>query len=128
MKLRKMNQKGQTLIALMVFVMVSILIAVTATTITMINLQANTAYANGETALRHAESGMENAVRKLLRDSSYNGETMTLDGGTVTITVSGTDMKTITSAAVYANHKKTITASAAYVNDALQISNWREEY
>lgn len=124
------GERGQTIIALLIFMLLSILITTTAVTITIINTTGNTQMAIGEQARQAAESGVENAMLQLERDPTYTGETMSINGTTTaTITVSGTTTRTITSIGTVAGigtYKRTIIATATYANLAFTITNWVE--
>lgn len=117
---------GQTLVALLIFMMVAITLTTAAAAITLINTQTNTVYATGEIALQIAESGAENAVQQLLRNPNYTGETMTIGNGTATITVSGTTTKTITSIGSLNNLARTVTVVESYSNNVLSETSWNE--
>jgi hypothetical protein len=120
------NSSGQTLIALLIFIMLAIMITVTAATITIVNLEANNGYNTAQTALSDAESGAENAVLQLERNPDYNGETMTLSSGSATITVSGTTTKIITSVGKAGNFNRTITVTASDTANAITVISWIE--
>jgi hypothetical protein len=127
---RKLNDGGQTLIALLIFMMLAIMLTSAAVAITIINTQTNTGYMNGELALSNAESGAENALLKLERDPTYSSETMNMvDGnstGTATITVSGTTTKTIISVGTVGNYRRTVTVTASDTANQITVTNWSE--
>src|SRR5690349_4800975 len=91
------HESGQTIVALLIFMILIISISTMAAAITIMNIRSNNAISSGEQALDNAESGAENALRQLLRDPSYAGETVTFASGTATISVTGTTVKTIVS-------------------------------
>lgn len=128
MKRNKQSSKesGQTLIALLMFMMITIMLTTVAVTVTVINIQSNIAISNGQQALTYAESGAENALLQLLRDPDYTGETITHDNGTVTISVSGTTVKTIVSEGESGNHHRTVTVTASYIDNVLTPTEWSE--
>jgi hypothetical protein len=124
------GEAGQTIIALLIFMMLAVLITTTAAMITVINSQTNTGYTSGELALQAAETGAENALLQLERDPTYTGETMTINGSaTATITVSGTTTLTITSLGTVAGigtYKRTVVVTASYSNNTFTVTNWAE--
>jgi Tfp pilus assembly protein PilW len=124
------NQSGQTLIALLIFMLLSILITTTAVTVTVINTQGNNLANYGELAREAAETGAENAMLQLERDPTYAGETMTINSSaTATITVSGTTTRTITSVGTVAGigtYKRTIIVTASYSGLAFTVTSWVE--
>jgi hypothetical protein len=124
------SQQGQTIIALLIFMLLSILITTTAVTITVINTQGNNASNFGDLARQAAETGAENAMLQLERDPTYVGETMNINSNTTaTITVSGTTTRTITSVGSVAGigtFKRTIIVTATYSGLAFTVTNWVE--
>ena len=124
------KQAGQTIIALLIFMMLSVMLTTAAATVTIVTARANNDYLNGTLALGNAETGVENALVRLERDPTYSGETMTLtDGnttGTATITVSGTTTKTITSVGVVGNFRRVVTATASYTSNTITLTGWSE--
>jgi len=128
--MKRLDTHGQTLIALLIFMMLAITITVTSASITVINTQANTAYTSGDLALQAAETGAENALLRLERDPTYTGETMTINSSTTaTITVSGTTTRTITvvgKVAGVGSFIRTIVVTATYSNNTFTVTNWAE--
>ena len=88
-KLKVKSSSGQALVMLLVFVAAGVMITMVAVSLALVNYQLSAKQAQGEHAYFLAESGAENALIRLLRDSSYLGETMSFDGGTITATISG---------------------------------------
>lgn len=124
------EQRGQTIIALLIFMLLAILITTTAVTITVINTQGNSIGNFGDLARQAAETGAENALLQLERDPTYSGETMSINASTTaTITVTGTTTRTITSVGTVAGigtYKRTIVVTATYSNFAFTVTNWIE--
>ena len=73
-----------------------------------------------------AESGIENALLRLLRDPNYAGENLTVDSGTVNIIVSGTNPTTVVATASAGNFTRTVQAEMTYSGGFYTFSNWRE--
>lgn len=128
--MKRFSESGQTIIALLIFMMLSILITTTAVTITVINAAGNTQSNFGELARQAAETGAENAMLRLERDPTYAGETMSINTSTTaTITVSGTTTRTITSVGAVAGigtFKRTVIVTATYSGLAFTVTNWIE--
>lgn len=70
-----------------------------------------------------AESGVENALLRLIRDPAYNGETLSIDGGTVVVEVNS---GIATSTANIANSIRKIQANYVYNNNVLTVTSWKE--
>lgn len=120
-------QKGQALITLLIFVVVALTVTATATVLFVSNSQATTKLEVGLNALDIAESGAENALIRLLRDSTYTGETLPVGSGTATITVTGTNPKTITSTGRMGNFTRIIQVVVSY-SSILTVTSWKEIY
>ena len=123
-----MNYKqGQTLLMLLVFMIIAITITSAATTLIIVN-SANTQKLEGGTVAYHiAESGIENALLRLLRNPNYAGETLSINGGTATITVAGSNPYNLTSTGKKGNFSRTLQVIVNY-NGNMTISSWREIY
>jgi len=120
------NSSGQTVVALLVFMMLAITLTLTAAMIVIVNTQSDTTYQQGEQALENAQSGVENALLRLERDGTYTGETLSLAGGTATITVSGTGPLTIVSVGHIGRIVRTVTATADISGNVITVTNWSE--
>ena len=128
------GRAGQTLVTLLVFVVIATSITAAATEVMINASQASSQVEQSFVSTGVAESGVENALIRLLRDpnytgTGYNGEpALTLGNGTATITVTGVNPKTITSVGLEGNHSKTIEVSVTYNNNIMTITDWHESY
>jgi hypothetical protein len=120
------HESGQTIIALLIFMMLAIAVTTVAAMITITNIRTNNAYSGGEQALANAESGAENALQRLLRDPGYTGESLALPNGAATISISGASVKTIVSEGTVNNYHRTITVTASYTSNVLVPTSWSE--
>ncbi|MBI4226099.1 hypothetical protein HY612_03210 [Candidatus Roizmanbacteria bacterium] len=121
------NKKGQTLLMLLVFMIIAITVTSAATTLILVN-SSNTQKMEGGTVAYHlAESGVENALLRLLRNPNYTGETLNINEGTATITVTGSNPYTITSIGRNGNFSRTLQVVVNY-NGNMTISSWREVF
>lgn len=120
-------QSGQTLVILLIFVTVAMMVAFTAATLTAYTLRSSSDAESSLLAQNASVSGMENALLRLLRDTSYSGETLTLAAGTATITVTGTGTKTVTSTGEYGQFQWRIQATVVESSDGiLTINSWTD--
>lgn len=113
---------------LLVFMIIAISVTTAATIITLTNSQSNMRVQEGIVTQELAETGIENARVQLLRNTSYTGETLTANGGTVTIVVAGNNPKTITATAQVGNFIRKIQATATLTNGVLTVDSWREVF
>lgn len=126
MKRNTTSQAGQSLIMLLVFITMAITITTGAVTVTLLNSRSTTTWYQGEQTLQVAEAGVENAIIRLLRDPTYTGETLTVDSGTATISVTGTSPKTITVEALSGTFKRRIQVIGSFTNNTFSITSWKE--
>ena len=121
-------KKGQAFITLIIFVAISVIIITAVIVIVGSNSMAMTTQAQSVSLREYAENGIENALIRLLRDTSYTGETIMVDGVTDVVTVTGSaTAKTITSVATLNNFQKKIVANIAYTNNVISVVNWQDQ-
>jgi hypothetical protein len=124
--IKRLNQSGQTLIALLIFMMIAMTVTLAATAVAIINIQSTNSFASGDAALNNAESGVEEALVQLERNPSYPGGSLAIDNGSATITVSGSGPLTIVSVGASGSFRRTVTATATYTANVLTLTNWSE--
>ena len=122
----KIKERGQALITLLFFVLISLTITSGAIIIIIINSLSVSKSQEGTLAYYIAESGVENAMLRLLRDPNYAGETLIIGESTVIITVTGSNPKTAVAVGQNGNFKRTIQVDMNYNNGYYTISNWKE--
>jgi len=121
------SQGGQAIIMLLFFVIVSIILTSGAVIVSFVNLQSTSKQEQGTLAYSIAESGAENALLRLLRDPSYNSETVAIDTGTAAITVATSgNTRTVVSTGTAGNFKRKIQVVVDYTNNVLTILSWKE--
>jgi hypothetical protein len=121
------RQTGQALVTLLFFILISLTITSGAIIIIIANSFSVSKFQEGELSYYAAESGVENALLRLLRDPNYTGETLTIEGTTVIATVSGVAFpKVVTSTGQNGNFKRTVQAQINYDGIHYTFSNWKE--
>ena len=118
-----MNQKGQALVTMLFFMVIGLTITSAATIILFVNATAGSAVEQGETAYDVAESGIENALLRMVRNPNYSGETFAVGSGSVVIQVAN---GYATSTATVNNAVKKIEVKTVYNNNILSVSSWKE--
>jgi len=124
MKINKnRNEKGQAIVTLL-FVMVTAVAVITAVVIVAANnIASGSSFERGTVAYYAAESGVNNALLMILRNPSYAGEVLQVNGASVNIIVAG---NTITSVAEYGNSIRKIEAQTVYNENVLNVESWKE--
>lgn len=121
-------KSGQTLVLLLVLMAIAIIVVSAGVIVTIVNSTSSGKLDSGNMAWDVAESGVENALMRLLRDPAYVGETLPVGSGTATITVTDGGTPLITSVGKLGNFTRTIQVSTSYTNNVLSISSWKEIY
>ena len=123
------SQQGQALVVLLVFMVVAIMMTSMAVALVIINATAASKLEQSDMALKLSESGVENALLRLVRNPSYSGtDTFIIGSGTVTATVSGTNPIIIMSQGMQNTFVRTTSVSASYVNTVLTVNSWKEVF
>ena len=117
------RQAGQAVIALLFFMTISISIVTAMAIIVLNNVTAVSSLEQGNSAYYAAESGAQNALLRLIRDPSYSGETLIVDGGTVVIQV---ENGIATSTATVANSVRKVQVNTVYNNNIRTVTSWTE--
>ncbi len=123
-----LNQGGQTLIVLLIFVLVAVSVTTASIFIVTANSLASSDSSRGITTKQMADSGIETAYLKILRDPTYSGETISdLEGGSVTITVSWVGSTgTIVSTAINGSFTRTVESVVTTSQNVLNQVSWKE--
>lgn len=120
------NQKGQTLIILLSYMVIAIIVITASVALVFNSSKATDKVYQGANSLDIAESGAETAMIKLLRNPAYTGETLQTDGGKAVITVTGSNPKIILSTGTYSNFTRIIQVTVSSNNGTLTTTSWKE--
>lgn len=121
-------KRGQSLVILLVFMAIAMTVTSAAVVMMIVGSTAASKYEQGQTAYATAESGAENALLRLLRDPNYVGETLTIGSATATITVTGTNPKTVTSTGVSGGFTRQVRVVASDISGILTVISWSEVF
>lgn len=119
---------GQALVVLLVFTIVSLTLAGAAAMVVLVNSQAATTVELGQEARTIAESGLENALLRLVRNPAYTGETLTVGTGSVRVDIVGDTTKTITATGTLGNFIRVVRAVATVASDTVTLVSWQEVF
>ena len=120
------SNKGMALVTVIIFAAVAIVVITLGVSLMVIQTSSSTRVASSQEALIVAESAMENALIRLLRNPNYTGETLTFLDGTATIVVTGTTNKTVTVTADVLSSKRTIVVDLTETDGVTSVNSWRE--
>lgn len=123
---KRPQQQGQALVLLLVIMVVAITVISAAVIVTLVNSQGTARQVQGQYAFDIAETGVENALLRLLRDPDFPGETIFVNGGETISTVSGSPAQTIAAHGKLGNFTRIIQVGITYNNNVLNIISWKE--
>ena len=120
---------GQALVSLMIFMAVAMAVTSAAVIVSFVNSQSTSNYADGEAAFAFGESGLENAVLKLTKNSNYIGETISVDYDiptSVIINITGASTKTINVSVQMAGLVRNFQAIGSFSGKVFNLTSWQE--
>lgn len=125
--LRYKQSRGQVMITMLYIMVVGILVTTGAAFALIANTQSTTTFETGARARQVAESGIENALIRLVRNPAYAGESLEVNPGeTATITVSNDSGIVVTSLGVSGSTSRQIQVSVEYNDGILTVQSWKE--
>lgn len=122
----KKNESGMALVTVLIFSVVAIIVITLGIMLMVIQTGSSSKVASSQESMFVAESAMENALIRLLRDPNYTGETLTFQNGTATITVEGSTQKTVTVTSNVLSSNRTLRVTLTENEGASAVSSWRE--
>lgn len=121
------SSSGQALVTLLFFTIIGMTIITSAAVFVYENSQSASVTEQGAYAYYIAESGVEEALLRLLRDPTYsgtpNGQSLLVGDGSVVIDVNN---GLITATGTYQSVVRKIQAQTVYNNYIFTISSWKE--
>ncbi len=126
--MKNISNSGQTLVSLLLISVIGITIAAGATTLVIINSQSALKFEQGTIAYSIAQSGIDNALLRLLRDPTYTGEVLSIGQGAADIKVSSNSGSYIaTVSGQISNFVRKVQINAHYnTNQVLMIDSKKE--
>jgi len=121
-------KSGQTIVMLLVFMAIAITVTTASVFLSISNSQNSSRLQISNEALAVAESGMENALLRLLRDPSYTGETLPVGDGNATISLAGSSPVVITSVGRMGNYVRTVRVTGSFAGVIFNINSWTQVY
>ena len=128
MKKYILSNSGQALVTILFISVIGITIATAAAVFILQNMKATNVTEQGVDAYYVAESGIQEALIRKLRDSSYSGTTpgqpLSVGGGSVVISTTSSGL--VTAIGTYNGNVRKIQVQTVYNNGVLTISSWNE--
>jgi hypothetical protein len=118
--------RGHALVTLLIVVAASLVMISAAVAMTITTTQASSLTLQSQQALMTAESGLEEALMRLLRNPTYSGGTLTLSGSTATITVTGSNPKTVVATARQGTVVRRVQVHVAEQMGMMVVTDWKE--
>lgn len=124
----KEYQKGQALVTLLIFIIISVTITAGATIMIITGSLSTSKLEAKQMVSNIAEGGAENAILRLLRDPNYSGENLNLGNGVAKIKVVSIDSsrKSILSEAELGSFLHKVQVEVSYDNNRLSVLSWKE--
>lgn len=120
------DKNGMALVSVLIFSVVAIIAVTLGVSLMAIQSRSSIKYSSSQEALILAESAMENALIRLLRNPEYLGENLTFEDGTATITVTGTTNKSVLVVAETSISIRKIEVTLEEQDGVTSIISWRE--
>ena len=118
-----------TLVTLLFFVVIATIIISSAVVAIIVNSTATSQFQEGNTVYYVAESGVENAMIRLLRDPAYQGETIFIADGIATISATAIgNSYVINSTGSIGNFRRKIEVIVQNSNNKFSIQSWKEVF
>ena len=109
--IKKNKQQALALITVLIFGALAMIVIIFGITLMVIQTDSSRQFFTAQKSLSLAESAMENALLRLLRNPNYSGEILTFPEGTARIVVSDDGT----------NKLVTVTASTGQILDSVRI-------
>lgn len=123
-----LDSRGMALVVVIIFAAVAMLVITAAISMGILSSMSSRQMLQGQHALLLAESGAENALLRLLRNPTYTGETLTMNGGTATIVVSGTNPKIINVEGKSGSIVRQIEVGVSDTSGVMNVDSWQEKF
>lgn len=125
--MQRVYETGQAMITMLYIMVIGVLVT-TGAVYAMVN---NTSVASldelGLMAHSAAESGIENAILRLIRDPAYVGETVTIASQQrADVSIAGVSPQIITSVGIAGGVRRKTQAAVQYTSGMLTIVSWKD--
>jgi hypothetical protein len=121
------KQHGQALVVLLFYMVIAITITTTAVALSISNSITTMQEEEGNHVLEVAETGAENAILRLLRNTNFTNETISVGDGIAAATVSGTTTKTVISKGTIGTMARIVQVTLTFHNGVMSIASWKQQ-
>lgn len=120
------QQTGHVIVSILIVMVVATTVMTAIVSLVISNFLNTGLQLQSSQALSTAETGVENAILRIIRDPDYSGETLMIGDSTVAVTVTGDTNKTIRSVGTTSNAQRIIEAQVTYQAGRLELVSWQE--
>lgn len=120
------KQPGNILVVVLVLMVVGITIVSMSLALVITTSQSMGGAMESDRMRAAVEGGIENAILKLLRNPSYAGESMVIDGVAVVVTVTQGAQTTIIATATSGEYKQRYRVLLERISGVLTVVSWQQ--
>ena len=124
--MKKNNSGGFALVILMFLMVLAVTVITAAVSLMILGSASSTLLISGDSTKSIADSCIENAIIRLIRNPAYSGESLDINEGNCQITVTGLTDKTVSAQANYGNKKKRVEVNLNLNNNIISLISWKD--
>lgn len=124
--MKKNNSGGFALVILLFLMVLAVTVITAAVSLMILGSSSSTLLISADTTKSIADSCIENAIIRLIRDPAYSGESLDVNEGNCQITVTGSSDKNVSVQANYGNKKKRVEANLNLNNNIVSLISWKD--
>ena len=124
--MKKNNSGGFALVILMFLMVLAVTVITAAVSLMILGSSSSTLLISGDSTKSIADSCIENAIIRLIRNPAYSGESLDINEGNCQITVTGLTDKTVSAQANYGNKKKRVEVNLNLNNNIISLISWKD--
>ncbi|KKS73905.1 MAG: hypothetical protein UV46_C0058G0006 [Candidatus Gottesmanbacteria bacterium GW2011_GWC2_42_8] len=124
--MKKYNSGGFALVILLFLMVLAVTVITAAVSLMILGSSSSTLLISGDSTKSIADSCIENAIIRLIRNPAYSGESLDINEGNCQITVTGLTDKTVSAQANYGNKKKRVEVNLNLNNNIISLISWKD--
>jgi len=124
--MKKNNSGGFALVILMFLMVLAVTVITAAVSLMILGSSSSTLLISGDSAKSIADSCIENAIIRIIRNPAYSGESLDMNEGSCQISVTGSTNKTVAAEANYGDKKKKVEVNLNLNNNIVSLISWKD--